>query len=57
VAAFVSWGSHDFGTLDPTTSLRLPTWGMVLVVGGLQLVMVSFTMSLTQIGTEPSPTS
>jgi hypothetical protein len=56
VAAFVSWGSHDFGTLDPTTSLRLPTWGMVLVVGGLQLVMVSFTMSLTQIGTEPSPT-
>ncbi|MEO8829611.1 glycosyltransferase family 2 protein [Lapillicoccus sp.] len=52
VAAFFHWTSVDFGSLDPQSSLRLPMWGMVMVVSGLQLVMVSFTMSLTQIGTE-----
>lgn len=52
VGSFFRWTSMDFGSLDPSTSLRLPMWGMVLVVGGLELIMVSFTMSLTQIGTE-----
>jgi hypothetical protein len=47
--AVVLWGSHGFGTLDPTSSMRLPIWGMVLVVSGLQVFLVSFTLSLGKI--------
>ena len=49
VVAVVLWGSEGFGALDPITTMRLPIWGMVFIVSGLQLIMVSFTMSLTRI--------
>ncbi|HEY5148460.1 MAG TPA: glycosyltransferase family 2 protein [Mycobacterium sp.] len=49
VVALVRWGSQGFGALDPITTMRLPILGMVFIVGGLQLIMVSFTMSLTRI--------
>lgn len=49
IIAVARWGETSFGQLDPA-SFRLPIWGMVLVVAGLQLIMVSFTMSLTEIG-------
>jgi hypothetical protein len=51
VTALVLWGSKGFGQLDPVNTMRLPILGTVLIVAGLQLVMVSFTMSLTQIDT------
>jgi hypothetical protein len=50
VAAVANWGVKGFGQLDVVTTMRLPILGMVLIVGGLQLIMVSFTMSLTMIG-------
>ena len=49
VVALVSWGSQGFGALDPMTTMRVPIIGMVLVIAGLQLIMVSFTVSLTRI--------
>ncbi|WP_395726216.1 glycosyltransferase family 2 protein [Nakamurella sp.] len=49
IVAVVLWGSHGFGQLDPASSMRLPIWGMVLVVSGLQVFLVSFTLSLTKI--------
>ena len=52
VLALIRWGSTGFGHLDPASSMRVPIAGMVLVVGGVQLVMLSFAMSLTQIGDE-----
>jgi hypothetical protein len=51
VVALVRWGSEGFGALDPISTMRLPIVGMVLVIGGLQLIMVSFTMSLSRIDT------
>ena len=51
VIAVLHWGSVGFGTLDPTSTMRLPIWGMVLIVCGFQSVLVSFTMRLTTIGT------
>jgi hypothetical protein len=51
VAALAHWGSTGFGQLDVLTTMRLPIIGMVLIVAGMQSIMVSFTMSLTQIGT------
>lgn len=50
ISALANWRSNGFGELDVLTTMRLPILGMVLIVGGLQLIMVSFTMSLTQIG-------
>jgi len=29
--------------------MRLPIWGMVFVISGLQVFLVSFTLSLTRI--------
>ncbi|HET8969536.1 MAG TPA: glycosyltransferase family 2 protein [Candidatus Nanopelagicales bacterium] len=49
VAAFVMWGSTGFGQLD-VASIRVPIFGMVLTIGGFQLLLVSFTMSLTRVG-------
>ena len=49
VIALVNWGSQGFGALDPLTTMRLPILGMVFVIGGLQLIMVSFTLSLSRI--------
>ncbi|HEY4992734.1 MAG TPA: glycosyltransferase family 2 protein [Nakamurella sp.] len=49
VVAVALWGSTGFGTLDVASSMRLPIWGMVLVISGLQVFLVSFTLSLTRI--------
>ena len=49
VVALIKWGSQGFGALDPMTTMRLPILGMVCIVGGLQLIMVSFTVSLNRI--------
>jgi len=51
VFALVRWGSEGFGALDPMTTMRVPILGMVFIIGGLQLIMVSFTMSLSRIDT------
>lgn len=51
VVALVRWGSVGFGALDPIDTMRLPILGMVFIIGGLQLIMVSFTMSLSRIST------
>ncbi len=51
VVALIRWGAEGFGALDPITTMRLPILGMVFIISGLQLVMVSFTMSLTRIST------
>ncbi len=50
VAALTSWGAVGFGALDTVRSMRLPIIGMVLTVTGFQLIIVSFTLSLTRIG-------
>jgi hypothetical protein len=52
VVALARWESTGFGRLDPVSSVRVPIAGMVLVVAGVQLMMLSFTMSLTRIGNE-----
>lgn len=50
VAAVTSWGANGFGALDVVQSMRVPIFGMVLTVTGFQLIIVSFTLSLTRIG-------
>lgn len=50
IAAVTSWGANGFGALDVVQSMRIPIVGMVLCVTGFQLVIVSFTLSLTRIG-------
>ena len=50
VAAVLAWGSTGFGQLDVFSSIRIPIIGMVLMVTGFQLLLVSFTMSLTRVG-------
>ena len=53
VAAFgvavLRWGAADFGELDVIGTIRIPIIGMVFILAGLQLMMVSFTLSLGQI--------
>jgi hypothetical protein len=49
IVAVIRWGEADFGQLDVIGTIRLPIIGMVLVIAGLQLMMVSFTLSLRQI--------
>jgi len=49
IYAVVFWGSQRFGQLDVISTIRVPIVGMVLVVGGLQLMLVSFTMSLIDV--------
>ncbi|MGY1811017.1 glycosyltransferase family 2 protein [Blastococcus sp. SYSU D00669] len=48
VAALVKWGSTGFGTLDPVQTMQVPILGMVLIVGGVQLVLVGFLASLSE---------
>ena len=55
VVALAHWGATGFGELDPITTMRLPILGMVLVVSGLQLVMVSFTVRLSTISSREPP--
>jgi hypothetical protein len=50
VAALTSWGANGFGSLDVVATMRVPIIGMVLAVSGFQLIIVSFTLSLTRIG-------
>lgn len=47
VAAVVYWGSKGFGNLDVVSTMRVPIIGMVLIVTGMQLIMVSFTGGLS----------
>jgi hypothetical protein len=49
VVAVARWGQTDFGRLT-TTDMRLPLAGMLLVVAGAQVVLVSFLVGLTRIG-------
>lgn len=51
VAAVVHWGTKGFGDLDPISTMRIPIIGMVLVVAGVQLMFVSFSLSLTVMDT------
>jgi len=46
IAAIITWGSTGFGALDVVSTIRVPIIGMVLVVGGMQLMLVSFALSL-----------
>jgi Glycosyl transferase family 2 len=50
VVAVRSWADVGFGPLDVVSSLRLPIVGSVLAVTGFQIITVSFTLSLAQIG-------
>jgi hypothetical protein len=50
IAALTSWGAGGFGALDVVQTMRIPIIGMVLGVTGFQLIIVSFTLSLTRIG-------
>ncbi len=49
VIAVARWQQTDFGRLT-TTDMRLPLAGMLLVVAGAQVVLVSFLVGLTRIG-------
>jgi hypothetical protein len=48
-AALGRWSAAKFQDLDPMQTMQLPIVAMVLVVGGLQLMTASFTISLSQI--------
>ena len=58
-AWFTGWlldryGGGVGGTgVDPLTTMRLPIWGMVLIVGGVQIATASFAISLTGISRTP----
>jgi hypothetical protein len=53
VLAVVQWGSTGFGALDPVATMPLPILGMVLIVGGAQLAVVGFAISLITAGSRP----
>jgi hypothetical protein len=56
VGALASWGAEGFGDLDPVSTMRLPILGMVFVVGGVQLAVTAFAVSLTGAAREePTP--
>jgi hypothetical protein len=50
VVALLRWRETGFGELDATSTMRLPILGMGLIVVGVQIVLVSFVLSLTRIG-------
>jgi uncharacterized membrane protein YhhN len=60
LVAVVNWGGTDFGRLT-TTDMRWPLTGMLLIVAGSQVSLVSFLLSLTRIGenksSRPTPTT
>jgi len=47
--AIFHWGSAGFGNLNLPSTIRLPIFAMVLVIAGLQVTMVSFVTTLTEI--------
>jgi glycosyltransferase involved in cell wall biosynthesis len=51
--AVAQWGSSGFGMLDPVSTMQLPILGMVLIVGGAQLAIVGFALSLIATGSRP----
>ena len=50
VGALAQWGSTGFGELDPVTTMRLPIYGMVLVVGGIQLSVIALVVGMSGSG-------
>jgi hypothetical protein len=54
VVAVVNWGETDFGRLT-TTDMRWPLVGMLAIVAGSQIALVSFLLSLTRIGENETP--
>jgi len=54
VAAVVNWQGTGFGRLA-LDQIRIPLIGLVLVVSGAQMILVSFMLSLTRIGETPDP--
>jgi hypothetical protein len=48
VVALVTWGSTGFGVLNPVTTMQLPILGMVLIVGGTEIAVVGFAVSLIE---------
>jgi glycosyltransferase involved in cell wall biosynthesis len=54
VVALVTWGSTGFGVLDPVTTLQLPILGMVLIVGGTEIAVVGFAVSLIDATDRPA---
>jgi glycosyltransferase involved in cell wall biosynthesis len=50
IVALGTWGAQGFGELDPVVTMRWPILGMVLIVGGTQLAVVAFAISLTDVG-------
>lgn len=54
VAAVVNWQGAGFAHLAPG-DIRIPLIGMVLVVTGAQMILVSFMLSLTRIGEDQAP--
>lgn len=56
VSALAGWGAAGFGDLDPVSTMRLPILGMVFVVGGVQVAVTAFAVSLTgPARQDPSP--
>lgn len=49
--AVVRWQRTGFGSLG-IEAMRLPLFGMLLTIGGAQLIMISFMLSLTRVGEE-----
>lgn len=49
VAAVVNWEGAGFGSLA-FSAVRIPLIGLVLVVSGAQMILVSFMLSLTRMG-------
>ena len=48
VWSLANWASHQFGQLVVFATMRFQIVGMLLIVVGVQLAMVSFTMSFTR---------
>jgi hypothetical protein len=55
IYALGAWGAQGFGELDPVVTMRWPIIGMVLIVGGAQVAVVAFAISLTGIGQDREP--
>lgn len=48
------WGQASFGSLDPTESLRIVAPAAAAMILGLQLLLVSFFLSLLELGVPPT---
>jgi hypothetical protein len=52
--ALGNWGSTGFGVLDPVSTMQLPILGMVLIVGGTEIAVVGFAVSLIDAADRPA---